>query len=80
MAKRLFEQSFIVMQVSRTALTFIAQKASNEPLPCKRCSQRLRDKDSGNSIDVYHGESTAAEMSCADMIHNWHTSHGLAST
>ena len=70
MAKRLFEQSRIVMQVSRSALTFIAQKASAEPLPCKRCSQRLRYKDSGNSINVYHGESTAEEISYADMTHN----------
>lgn len=49
-------EDFLVMQMSRSALTFITQKASSEPLPCKLCSQRLRDKDAGNSINVFHGK------------------------
>lgn len=49
-------QFCLEMQLSRSALTFIAQKTSAQPQPCKRCSQRLRNKRSGDSINVYHGE------------------------
>ncbi|KAL3130661.1 hypothetical protein ABBQ38_008051 [Trebouxia sp. C0009 RCD-2024] len=41
-------------KLSRSALTFIAQKTSAQPQPCKRCSQRLRNKRSGDIINVYH--------------------------
>ena len=52
----------IDLQLSRSALTFIAQKTSAQPQPCKRCSQLLRDKHSGDSINVYHGEPCAAKL------------------
>lgn len=54
------------MQLSRSALTFIAQKTSAQPQPCKRCSQRLRNKRSGDIINVYHGEPHMTANCC------WH--------
>lgn len=57
---------FFLLKVSRTALTWITQKVSAEPQPCKRCSDRLGD-GSGEQIKVYHGEQSVLS-SCSEYV------------
>lgn len=46
-----------LLKVSRTALTWITQKATAEPQPCERCSHSLGE-ESREQIKVYHGEQS----------------------
>ena len=49
--------SFLLLKVSRTALTWITQKATAEPQPCERCSHSLGE-ESREQIKVYHGKQS----------------------